>query len=165
MSQVKWLVTDRTKAMKEQTNSKYIETDLRDILLNWKKQDSDEKIEIKWLKVRCKVSNFVTFFLYSSEHYTKRQNKMYQNYPILTDMYQLVIENISLKTKKWNAKKSNWMKSETASSLIESIEKISMYKPNDKNWVTLDELNEMMLQIDEIMEKLDVYQVMDELSL
>ena len=164
MPQVKWWIANKIEAAKQGKTSRFIEANLEELLLNW---DDDattaEKTDVKFIKVTFGRTNVIEFCLFSSENYTRGQNSMYSNLPILFDRYQLTITRVNLKFKLDQSRK-RWEKSETAMKVLQNVESVGTSKPDPKCWVDLDKLNEIVMEIDELMESLEEYELMDRLT-
>lgn len=133
-----------------------IKQSLSEIILNWPGINSFKSIRV------ISGNDVFSFLLYNSEMHT-RQVKDYINLPVILDRYQLVlIRNDSfIKT---NEDTVPW-RSKSVAKRLNKVKKVSKRELSyTKNWVTLDELNLMMLEIDEIMEHIEEIKIIDILT-
>ncbi|AEO93864.1 gp619 [Bacillus phage G] len=165
MSVVKWWVENDLSAVEQGKMKRRAETTLSDILLNWGKDATAAKeTHVKFIKVTNGRSKAIEFEIHTSEPITKKENRMYQNIPIIIGKYQLVFRRANLKRK--DGPQGNSINIQIAREKLDDIldsHPISAFKAANRNWVDLDELNVMLMEIDEFMQEIESYEVMDTL--
>jgi len=155
MPQVKWWESQKVPG-----KLKFFEKHIQDILFDdWDKVG----VEQKRIKISSGRSNLLEFILYKSDKYTKRQNKRYQNYPVILDKYQLVLTRKNLKRRdEVDHKRTKvWKASETALSILDQMDLIGERLPDENKWIDMDEMKNVINEIQELMENLEEYEVMD----
>lgn len=160
---VKWWVSNKEEAAKQGKRGRYVETTLTDILLNWNNEKGKTQ-DVKFIKVSSGRSNCIEFLLYNSDTYTTNLNKMYQNLPIIHGKLQAVVERIMLKRKitpNDRYQKDKWTPLVSAIEKLESLSLEERSKPHRNRWLSLDDINELLLDVEELMQNLDVYEVME----
>ena len=161
MSKVRWFI-DKNPPSK--SRAKYVETSLSNILLDWDDTSTGRLIDMKVVKIKLDNNRFINFNIYNSDNYTKRVNKMYQNVPIVHGKLQAVISNATLKRKV--TPQDTYSYKNGMIDLVSAHEKLDSFnlpevRPENFNWYSVDELNEILLEVQDMMENLEMYEVTD----
>lgn len=155
MSKVKWRVTDRETMRKERTSTgrmkkNFSETTVDDIIYNW-----DNNLDVKVVKVTSGRSNVVEMEIYNSGPYLTYRKKMKKNLEVIEGMFAVNI----LRTKL----------GETADEIVRGQEHIQMFRQivttlnKGESWIEQSELHRALYQLQEAMENVDAYDMMDKL--
>lgn len=156
MTAVKWFENNRENLLNRakvtgSMRKKYYQTELSDILLNW-----NENEDVKYIKVTYGKGNVIEMDLYNSGPYLTYLQKTRKDVTIVEGKFFLMI------------RQSNRI-GETANKVLRMIDMLgksfSKFKLADaSNWVDLDKMNEILLNVEEVLEDVDAYKVMDELT-
>ena len=89
---------------------------------------------------------------------------MYQNVPIVHGKLQAVISNATLKRKV--TPQDTYSYKNGMIDLVSAHEKLDSFnlpevRPENFNWYSVDELNEILLEVQDMMENLEMYEVTD----
>ncbi|MDF2534165.1 MAG: hypothetical protein K0R18_322 [Bacillales bacterium] len=155
MPEVKWYQNNRENMMNRaqetgKVRKKYFHSSLGDILLNW-----GPKEDIKYIKISYGRGNWLEFDIYNSGPYLTQLKKVRKHVVPVEGLFFLMV-------------RSDHKVGETASQVLAMIEDIgknfSKIRLEDSSkWITLDRVNEMLLEIEEILENVEEYRVMDEM--
>lgn len=154
MPEVRWSYTDqqRMKAIisGEIRGTKYLRTNIGELLLNWNpKQDSKNVI------VKNHGNGQVEFELINSTNYTAFRKKLNPSTDLVEGKFFLLIKKVKL--------------GDTAGKLLKLIDNLKanfsrLRLDQAENWVDMDTMNGILLDIEELMENVEDYNVLDELT-
>lgn len=155
MTQVRWHANNLQTIMNraQQTgkvNKKYFPSSISDILLNWGPKEAE-----KFIKVSYGRGNWLEFTVYNSGPYLQQRQKVRKHVQPVDGLFYLMV-------------RSDHKVGDTAAQVLALIDKIGqkfakLRMENHENWVDLDRMNEMLLEIEEIVENVEEYRVLDEL--
>lgn len=149
MPEVKWWVKDREKAVKQGKKNNYISTTMEDILLNWDYESA--KAGSKFIKVSFGRTAYAEFIFYNMEKFQRALREHNKNEILIYDMYDLVSYSENLG-------------SETVNKMFKKV--CNKYKIGKKrhaliDLLNLESINEVLIEIDDFMEKYEEYALMD----
>lgn len=155
MPEVKWYENNRENMMSraQQTgrvHKKYFHSNLKDILTSW-----GPKEDVKYIKVSYGKGNWLEFDLYNSGPYLTYLQKVRKHVKPVDGLFYLSV-------------RSDHKVGDTAAKILSMIDGLGkrfskLKMENPENWMTLDEMNGLMLEIEELIENVEEYRVMDEL--
>ncbi|MNK38789.1 hypothetical protein D3C87_573850 [compost metagenome] len=155
MTEVKWFENNRETVMdRAQTtgkvHKKYFPTTLKNVLLNW-----GPKEDVKYLKISYGKGNWIEFDLYNSGPYLTYLKKTRKEVKIVEGKFFLSV-------------RSDHKIGQTASQVLAMVDNISknfnkLRLAREECWVDLDTMNETLMRVEEILEDVDGYRVMDAL--
>ncbi|MNX71928.1 hypothetical protein D3C86_1032570 [compost metagenome] len=144
MPKVKWWVKNKNQTAKVT----YVPTTMEDILLDWENQGNAGS---KFIKVTFGKSNYVEFIFYDMEKFQRSLRDHNPKEILIYDMYDLVLQN-------------EYLGSETVKKMFRKVcnkYKIGKKRHTFTELLTLDAINEVMIEIDDFIEKYEEYALMD----
>jgi hypothetical protein len=151
MPQLQWRIIDLSLGR----NGKYIKATREEILNNWENSDKQKTVKLSYGR-----SNYIEFNIFRSDEYTRHLSKLYDNIELIKNKYQIVFVNALVYIKSQGRK----IKAESTIELLTEAENMEMKYPRYKGkWVELDELESIMIGLEEKLENVEEYKIIDQL--
>lgn len=153
MSKTKWFVRNRKKAQElKQRRNDFVETDMQEILLNWDDSTTSGISGVKQIKIKYGRQCEFEFNIYHMENFQKSIKKHNPNTIVIYDAYDLVTI-------------SRYSNSDTFFKMVKKLLKkynISSSRHELNECFTLDQINEILVELDSLMDYYEEYSILDE---
>jgi hypothetical protein len=134
-------------------NRQFKEVSLKDIVFNWEGHGGVKTVQV------TRGKQYIQLMLYSSEDYTRAVKETHKGMPIILERYQIMWEHFNFS---FHLEKRMYLNSKTAEQIFKDIKGIVPRRIDLINgWLTLNEFNDKIKELNEFMENFDSYVVMD----